>query len=256
MVILMATMEKMIKFVPLPVRKMLKPAYCQIWDMIDTLLSRRDDLIPPRKMIFIGYGDFKRVGDEFLQYFISLCNIRPDGRILDVGCGIGRMAIPLTKYINGSGSYVGFDIVNSGIQWCCENISQKYPHFQFQLADIYNKFYNSNGIYISSEYKFPFPNEDFDFVFATSVFTHMLSSDVENYLSEISRVLRKNGTFLITSFIINSESLNLIDQNKSNLNFKFNIDCNSMTINKEIPENAIAYNESFIRNAFERHNLA
>lgn len=259
----MITIKRMKRFLPkplikilrLPYHKIVKPAYYYIIDTYEIILSRKDELKPPRKMIFVGDGNFKQVGEEFLQLFKNLCNIEPSDRILDVGCGIGRMAIPLTKYLGESGSYEGFDIVDSGIEWCKKNISTKYPNFKFQLADIYNKSYNPSGIYKSSEYKFPFHNDDFDFVFATSVFTHMLSQDVENYVSEISRVIRNDAKFLITFFILNSESLTLLNQGKGDLSFNFDIDPNSMTISKENPEDAIAYNEAYIFYIFSKYNL-
>lgn len=81
-----------------------------------------------------------------------------------------------------------------------KNITPKYPNFNFQLADIYNKMYNPQGKYKASDYKFPYANETFDFVFLTSVFTHLLPQDMERYLSEIARVLKKNGRCFITFF--------------------------------------------------------
>ena len=120
--------------------------------------------------------------------------------MLDIGCGIGRMAVPLTRYLNEQGSYEGFDIVAEGIDWCTKKITPKYPRFSFHLADVYSQKYNPEGTFSASEYPFPFKDESFDLVFLTSVFTHMLPPDVENYMKEISRVLKRNGSCLITFF--------------------------------------------------------
>ena len=68
----------------------------------------------------------------------------PHERVLEVGCGIGRMAVPLTGYLSG-GEYEGFDGMPKAIEWCQENISSEYPKFRFQVADVYNKKYNLRG---------------------------------------------------------------------------------------------------------------
>lgn len=165
-----------------------------IRDSIDLLLGRRDSLTPPTRLMFDGPKDFltfKKNGEEFLQYYIELCDLKPNEKILDVGCSIGRKTIPLTKCLNKNGRYEGFDIVKVGIDWCRKKISRKYPNFHFQLVDVFNKHYNPKGKYKASEYRFPFENESFNFVVLGSVFTHMLSEDMENYFSEIARVLKK-----------------------------------------------------------------
>lgn len=56
-----------------------------------------------------------------------------------MGCGIGRMAIPLTEYLSEEGSYEGFDVVRRGVKWCQENITTRCPNFRFRLADVYNE---------------------------------------------------------------------------------------------------------------------
>lgn len=53
----------------------------------------------------------QRDGEQFLQYFIELGGLKPSDRVLDVGCGIGRLAIPLTQYLDARGGYAGLDIV-------------------------------------------------------------------------------------------------------------------------------------------------
>jgi SAM-dependent methyltransferase len=51
-------------------------------------------------------------------------------------------------------------------------------------------------------YVFPFHDESFDVVLLASVFTHMRSVGVSNYLSEIKRVLRPGGYVLASCFLI------------------------------------------------------
>ena len=248
-------MKNIIKqFIPKPIKFIMKKLYYFLTDTIDLLLGRRDNLTPPKGMIFIGDGDFKKIGEEFLRYFIELGGLKPNERVLDIGCGIGRMAVPLTKYLHKRSSYEGFDIVPVGINWCRKKISFKYPNFHFQLADVFNKTYNPKGKYKASEYKSPYENVSFDFVFLTSVFTHMLPQDMENYFYEITRVLKINGRCLITFFLLNKESLQLINTGKSTLDFKYKFG-KYRTIDTNTPEDAVCYDEAFVLALYEKYGL-
>ena len=164
-----------------------------------------DRNIPPMRLRFVGRGNFTATGCEFLRYFTEYGGMKPDNSVLDVGCGIGRMAIPMTKYLK-EGRYRGFDIVETGINRCRENITPKHPNFEFPHADIYNKAYNPNGAGRAADFGFPCDDSSFDFAFATSVFTHMPREDTEHYLTEIGRALKPGGSLLSTWFLLNDSS--------------------------------------------------
>lgn len=221
------------------------------------LFGRRASLVPPTRLMHDGAQDlliFKKNGEEFLRYYLELCDLKPNERILDVGCGIGRKTVPLTKYLDGNGRYEGFDIVKEGIDWCRERISKKYTNFYFQHIDVFNKYYNPEGKYKASEYQFPFENESFDFVVLGSVFTHMLPEDMEHYFSEIARVLKKGSRCLITFFLLNRESLELVNAKKSTLDFSHDLG-KYRTVNANTPEQTVGYDESFILNIYNKYGL-
>ena len=211
-------------------------------------------MVPPRTMYFVGDGDYKAVGFEFRKLFTEYGGLKPEHRVLDVGCGIGRMAVPLTDFLT-SGDYHGFDIVRKGVEWCRSNITPRYANFSFLHSDVRNKFYNPHGVYEASSYRFPYDDGSFDFVFLTSVFTHMFPADLENYAREITRVLRPGGRCFITMFLLNDESQSLIEKKRSTQDFVHRLE-ECVTTDPTNPEGSLAFQESYVRTLFGRLGLS
>jgi SAM-dependent methyltransferase len=242
------------QLIPSSIKPTARRIYHLPTDILDSMLGRRKPLTPPKGRIFFGGGDFDKIGEEYFRYFVELGDLKPDERVLDVGCGIGRMAVPLTGYLDDQGSYEGFDVFLEGIRWCQENITPKYPNFRFRVADIRNKEYNPGGSFAASEYEFPYEDESFDFVLLTSVFTHLLPDEVENYLSEIRRVLAPGGRCLASFFLLNEESLDSIRSGESTINFRHDFG-EYRTKDRDTPEAAIAYPEDYIRSLYAERGL-
>jgi SAM-dependent methyltransferase len=202
----------------------------------------------------VGYQEFRDNGEEFMRYYVELGGLRPDERMLDVASGIGRKTLPLVAYLSERGSYEGFDIVKSGVDWCSEKYTTRYPNFRFQQIDVYNKLYNPEGSYKASEYRFPFPDEHFDFVVLNSVFTHMLAEEVENYFSEVARVSKPGGRSLITFFLLNAESLEFIESGRSTLDLREQFGP-ARAISRETPQLAVGYDMNFVTSLYEKNRL-
>jgi ubiquinone/menaquinone biosynthesis C-methylase UbiE len=202
----------------------------------------------------VGDGDFEALGNYFLDHFKTIGNLKPHESVLDVGCGSGRMALPLMNYLSDRARYEGFDVDKNCIQWCQDNITPRKRNFNFKHVDIFNTFYNPNGKIIPDYFVFPYESDTFDFIYLTSIFTHMLPKDMDHYFSEISRVLKKGGRSFITYFIINQESLNCIQQDKSIIKF---VDTGKGYYSPftDIPEKVLAYDESYIRTLYSKYGL-
>lgn len=89
------------------------------------------------------------------------------GKTLDVGCGTK----PYEKYFNSS-EYIGLE-------------KDTTIHKEVSKADF---FYDGN--------KFPFNDNEFDSIVTNQVFEHVFNPD--QFLSEINRVLKKDGKLLMT----------------------------------------------------------
>src|SRR5262249_42745118 len=125
--------------------------------------GRRDSELPPNRLRFVGAGDFRAVGDEMVKLLTIVGGLQPDDRVLDIGCGVGRVPLPLTRVLTAT--YDGFDVVKSAVRWCERNITPRPPSFRFHHANLYNSFYNRRGV-SASRYRFPFDDASFDFAFA------------------------------------------------------------------------------------------
>src|SRR5262249_37609007 len=99
----------------------------------ERLFGLSDALTPPRTLReFVGpFPDprlYREVANAATGILIERCGLRSDDDVLDIGCGVGQMAAPLSRYLSNRGSYNGFDIDRNIISWCHENITPRHPH--------------------------------------------------------------------------------------------------------------------------------
>lgn len=232
---------------PPQMRQLLRPIYFGWLDCLDWWQRfRKGQLhLPPRRLRDVGGSDFEATGREFLGHFRELCHLQPTERILEIGCGSGRMAMPLTQYITPPGSYDGIEVVKPQVVWCQRHITPHHPHFRFHHADLYNKRYNPQASQLAQDYRVPFTDASFDFIFLTSVFTHLLPDDMDHYLSEIARLLTPSGRLLATFFLLNDSQQKRANLGLNVINFQF--DRGPYRIRDEaVPESAVAYQEDYL----------
>jgi ubiquinone/menaquinone biosynthesis C-methylase UbiE len=236
-------------------RRTRRRAYLHTLLAADRLFGKHSEIIP----WFCRWdgknaSELKATGQQFLRYFIDVCGVKPDAHILDVGCGIGRIAVPLTKYITNRGSYDGLDIIPEAIRWCSRKITPRYPNFRFKFANVANQDYNPKGGINAAEYVFPYDDASFDFVFLGSVFTHMLPHEIGRYLFEITRVLKVEGKTLITFFLLTPQTRARVMRGESTLPFIYE-GVGFKAISELVPEAAVAFDESYIKEQYERCGL-
>ena len=221
-------------------------------DAADRLAGRSDRLVPPRRMWFVGDSDFVTTGDEFLGHFRRLAGLSPHDRVLDLGCGIGRMARVLVDVLEPPGSYDGFDVVPEGIEWCRAHYTHTRAPFRFELADVRNARYNPTGALPAGEFRFPYAGDSFDLVIATSLFTHLLSDTADHYLAESARVLSPGGRMLSTWFLLGAARPARV---QATFDFAHPVGP-AMVIDAAQPERAVAHREGWLRGRLAAHGLA
>ncbi|HYM33351.1 MAG TPA: methyltransferase domain-containing protein [Candidatus Cybelea sp.] len=205
--------------------------------------------IPPEELHFVGDGDFLAVGVEFLQWFVRFGGLKPDDRVLDLGCGVGRMALPLTQYVDG-GTYDGADVAASGIAWCNENIRSVYGNFRFKHLDLEHPIYNPSGSMRTVDVVLPYADEAFDFVFLTSVLTHLGSDEVRAYAREIRRVLAPKGRCFFTAFMLNEPARDGLRAGKAAIRFDADAEGPEIHADPANPSAAVAFDEDFLLACF------
>jgi SAM-dependent methyltransferase len=145
--------------------------------------------------------------------------------------------------------------MESLIEWCQAEITSRFPNFRFKLLPLYNSAYLPDvSLPSANELRFPYPDESFDFVFAHSVFTHLLPDASANYLREIKRVLRRGGISYTTWFLFKGTPLG----NAASLIAGMELDPSGdfALSNPEVPDSAVGYEESFVRGFFGNAGLS
>ncbi len=213
-------------------------------DLYETITGARGPMIPPRGKIFIGSGSFVSTGESIMDQLVELGGLKPHHRVLDVGCGVGRVTVPLTRYLDNKGSYEGFDIVKSAIHWCRKRIQSRFSNFRFTHIDLKNDLYNLRTSSEAKDFAFPYSDEEFDMVFLTSVFTHMLLDDVDNYLEQIHRVLKPGGVCFATFFIMNEQAREFMKKSGKEM-FETRLDHHYL-FHAKVKEANVAYDEKYL----------
>jgi SAM-dependent methyltransferase len=174
-------------------------------------MTRGDEIVP--RLIFPAgaAGVYRQGGVEMFQLLIDI-GLERNHTVLEIGCGMGRGAVPLTKFLNADSMYVGLDVVREVIDYCQTHISRRYPNFSFFHLDVGNEMYNPSAAVDAKSAKVPMESESADVCFLWSVFTHMRPDEISAYLSEIYRVLKPGGTLLASCFLMNQRRRDRFDQ--------------------------------------------
>jgi len=215
----------------------------------------QDDSLPAPapESVFVGDGDYRAIGLEYLGHYVNIGGLKPTDRVLDIGCGIGRMAVPLTQYLDpGVAFYEGVDPVNEGIEWCVQNITSDHPHFRFCRVDVAHELYNPGGMIPGREIVLPFAGAKFDFITMVSVATHLPADEIAAYAREVMRLLAPGGRLFLTAFLVAPEDL---DRANARPRFLKGKDAGSWIADPAAPLGAIGFDAGLVESLVRRAGL-
>ena len=131
----------------------------------------------------LDYKQYKEDGElaakEILEWTSKY--ILGEFKILEWGCGVGRVIRHFPQLVNKEAVIVGADINSDMIKWDLKNIE----NVNFETID-----------YLPPT---SFENNQFNIVFALSVFTHIENELQEKWFTEIKRIITENGIFLFST---------------------------------------------------------
>ena len=151
------------------------------YDLSDDLY---DLFLDPKKQYSCAY--FKDVNDSLeiaqnnkIQHIIKKLNIKPNQKVLDIGCGWGSLAIDIVKSIECK--MTGITLSENQLNYCVNRAKELNLENQinFKLMD-YRQI-----------------NEKFDRIVSIGMFEHVGRKFYNNYFKKIERLLSKDGISLI-----------------------------------------------------------
>lgn len=121
-------------------------------------------------------GDWETMGKNLSQFVQSL-GLKPGMKVLDFGCGSGRLAHALSRDLDLS-AYVGIDIVEELLDYATMKCPDSY------------KFAINHSLSI------PIEGLKFDYAFGFSIYTHLLQTEIMLYSQQIFDLLKPGGRFV------------------------------------------------------------
>jgi SAM-dependent methyltransferase len=166
------------------------------------------DLPPNHLRVRVGVGNrllfnqtqHLQIGKDFWPQWLAAGYVSDTSEIVEIGCGCGRVAHHLrNEWFKGT--YVGIDIDEELLAWDSSNFPKE--KFTFLRSSHASVTYTSKGNDGSTPHTFP-ANWQKDFIYSTSLYTHLLEEELLNYTRESYRVLRPNKVMYMTFFCMDS----------------------------------------------------
>lgn len=119
----------------------------------------------------------------WFPWIFEQCQIRPDMKILEIGCGDGTLWTSTLSRLPSHVQITLSDISEGMLRDTRRAIGANATNFSFKAFDCH---------------KIPFPDESFDLVIANHVLFYC--EDIQKVCKEVNRVLKPTGTFLCSTY--------------------------------------------------------
>lgn len=144
--------------------------------------------LPPDYLLYesfqLNYRLYYETGIETAEWLAShlkrYINLE-NAKILDWGCGPGRIVRHLPEFTGEKCEIYGTDYNRQSIVWCSRNLkSIKFNH---------------NSLVA----KLPYPDNYFDAIYGLSIFTHLSEQMHFEWAAELMRIIKPNGILFVTT---------------------------------------------------------
>ena len=147
-----------------------------------------DIKLPPDYLIYESfqihypkyYNDSKDSAIRIINHIKKHLQLK-DKKMLDWGCGPGRVIRHLPEVMGNGCSYFGTDYNAKSIEWCKKNL----PGIEFNINSI--------------EADLPYEDGFFDAIYGISIFTHLSEQMHVGWMNELYRILKKGGVIYLTT---------------------------------------------------------
>ncbi len=126
------------------------------------------------------YVQSKEAARKLVRHFSKHIDLK-DKKILDWGCGPGRIIRHFPEIVGNGCSYYGTDYNVRSINWCSHNLKEIS--------------FNKNTL----EASLPYDDNFFDVIYGLSIFTHLSEEMHNHWYDELYRVLKPQGIMLLTT---------------------------------------------------------
>ena len=203
--------------------------------------------LPPDNLRFMGEDDERllSIGRELAATLVDH-GLAPRSRVLDVGCGYGRLALGLVAEGVHEGDYLGFDILKRHITWCSDTLTPVHPRLRFKHVDAHNPRYNPAGTLDADKIHFPAGIGTVDVAAVFSVFTHLYRPTVAHYLAELRRVLRPGAVAVTTWLLWDENRLEATQSDACAYPLNFELDPQTRYNDADDPLRAIAFHPRLV----------
>lgn len=141
------------------------------------------------KEIVRSYVHYSELQRRWAISFLAphLKNLRGDEKILDIGCGDGKITADISKFVP-NGTVLGVDLSSSMIGWAQRQYPKsEYPNVTFQKGEFFDSDLGS-----------------FDLIVSFCALQHC--SDTKRAVSTIREALKPNGKVLLVVPLMNNEA--------------------------------------------------
>ena len=138
--------------------------------VIPNYLSNHIDLI--ENLFFLGRLK------AFWRRFIWNAQIKPNERVIDIGCGSGNLTLMVAEELNEYGEVIGLDASKYLIAACKRRNTKNNVQFIEGIME-----------------NIPFPGQSFDVVLSSLAIHHVPKNAKQKAFLEFNRILRKGGRF-------------------------------------------------------------